>query len=357
MTHCRFKHICLLSILCLTLAGCGAPAKEDTQKDLTKQTADRSIAVYSARSEHLVADTFKAFTKETGIKVRYVTDKAGALITRLVAEGVATKADVLLTADAGNLWHAQNQNVLQAVDSDILESNIPNQWRDPDGFWYGLSLRARIIVYHPDRVAVEELQSYAQLADPKWQGRLCLRTSKKVYTQSLVASLLAHYGFEHTKNIVSGWVRNLALPPFANDTQTIQALLVGRCDVAVVNNYYYSRLQHRWQQQTKNWPLAIHYPQPAPPASYGTHVNISGAGIIRHAPNPKLALMFLEWLSSNKGQTSLAIANYEYIINPILDAPKNMAPYNLSGVDEISVIEFGRRQKEAILLMDAVDYY
>ena len=216
---------------------------------------DDQITVYSARQEHLIKPLFDRFTEETGIRVRYVTDNAGPLLARLKAEGRNTPADMLMTVDAGNLWQAAEEGVLNSVDSETLRSNIPGYLRDPDGQWFGLSVRARTIIYSTERVDPDELSTYEALAEPEWEGRLCLRTSRKVYNQSLVAMMIARHGEEKTQEIVEGWVDNLAASPFSNDTSVMQAIEAGQCDVGIVNTYYFGRLQ----KDDPDIPLALHW--------------------------------------------------------------------------------------------------
>ncbi len=182
------------------------------------------VVVYSERNEQLIKPLFDAYTAETGAQVQFITDKAGPLMARLLAEGPATPADLLITVDAGNLWQAAERGVLQAVDSKVLQENIPAHLRDPGNRWFGLSVRARTIVYNTNRVNPGELHSYEALAEPKWRGRLCLRTSKKVYNQSLVAMLLAEHGEAATEQMVRGWVANLAVEPLSDDTRALQAV-------------------------------------------------------------------------------------------------------------------------------------
>ena len=203
----------------------------------------KEVVVYSARNEHLIKPLFDRYTRETGVEIRYITDKAGPLMQRLRAEGKRTPADMLITVDAGNLWHAAQSGVLASVDSAVLNANIPAHLRDSEGRWFGLSERARTIVYSTERVKPGELSSYEDLAEPKWKGRLCLRTSKKVYNQSLVATLIARHGEKQAEQIVRGWVDNLATAPFSNDTKAMQAVAAGQCDVTIVNTYYFGRLQ------------------------------------------------------------------------------------------------------------------
>ncbi|HSD60621.1 MAG TPA: extracellular solute-binding protein, partial [Burkholderiales bacterium] len=204
--------------------------------------ADQEVVVYSARIEQLIKPMFDAYTKETGIKVKFVTDKEGALRQRLKAEGANTPADILITVDAGNLWEAENEGLLQPVDSKVLAKNVPPHLKDPKNEWFGLSVRARTIVYNTQKVKPAELSTYEDLANPKWKGRLCLRTSKKVYNQSLVAMMIAEHGEAKTEQIVRGWVANLATSPFPDDTKAMEAVAAGQCDVTIVNTYYFGRL-------------------------------------------------------------------------------------------------------------------
>ena len=202
-----------------------------------------SLTVYSTRKEHLIKPLFDAFTAKTGIKVKYLTGKGGALIERIKLEGKKTKADLFMTVDAGNLWYAASQNLFQPVKSEVIENNIPEHLRDPEGLWSGLSVRARTIVYSTDRVDPNELSTYQDLANKKWKGRLCLRTSKKVYTKSLVSSLIYHDGIEKTTEVVRGWIDNLAATPHAEDVHIMTSILAGQCDVGIINSYYFGRLQ------------------------------------------------------------------------------------------------------------------
>ena len=199
-------------------------------------SASDEIVVYTARKEHLVKPLFDAYTEKTGVNIKYITDKAAPLLARLQAEGKNSPADMLITVDAGNLWQAAEKGVLAPVKSEILEQNIPTHLRDPEGRWFGLSVRARTIVYATDRVKKNELSSYENLADPVWKGRLCLRTSKKVYNQSLVAMMIAEKGEKETESVVKGWVNNLAAAPFSNDTKVMEAIAAGQCDVGIVNS-------------------------------------------------------------------------------------------------------------------------
>lgn len=307
------------------------------------------VVVYSARKEHLIKPLFDRYTAQTGVKISYVTDKAGPLLQRLKAEGKRTPADMLITVDAGNLWHAAENGVLAEVKSDVLEANVPSNLRDAKGRWFALSKRARTIVYNTDRVKPSELSTYEDLASEKWAGRLCLRTSKKVYNQSLVASMVAVHGIEATEKTVKGWVNNLAVPPFSNDTKTMQAVAAGQCDVAVVNTYYFGRLQKK--QPDIN--LALFWPNQQ---SNGVHVNVSGAGVTKHAKHPEAAVKLIEWLSSEKAQGDFAGLNMEYPVNAKVAVSDLVKAWGEFKADDLNVNEAGRLQVEAIKLMDRAGY-
>lgn len=340
----------LLVALVLVLSACD----EGTRTSSNLRSGGDAVVVYSARSEYLIEPVFKAFTQDTGIEVRSLTDKAGPLLTRLIAEGATTSADILLTVDAGNLWHATRSGMLRSVDSAVLAQNVPEHLRDTQGHWYGLSMRARVIVYHTERVQATELHDYAGLAEERWHDRLCLRTSKKVYNQSLVAALIQRHGQLRAREIVSGWVDNLALPPFASDTQALEAVIAGNCDVTVVNSYYFARLERDWRAKSKVIPLQIYLPDQDSP---GVHVNISGAGITKHAKHPKLALRLLEWLSSEHAQRLFAESNLEYPVNARVSLSPTLEDWGTLNADTMPVSVFGALQARSVVLMDAAAYH
>jgi len=311
------------------------------------------VVVYSARNEQLIKPLFDAYTKETGVQIKFITDKEGPLMARLKAEGKNTPADVLLTVDAGNLWQASEEGLLRPIRSQILETNVPAHLRDPDNEWFGLSVRARTIVYNTGKVKPADLSTYEDLADPKWKGRLCLRTSKKVYNQSLVAMMITGYGEARTEDIVSGWVANLATSPFPDDTQALEAVAAGQCDVTLVNTYYFGRLM----AQSPDLPLAIFWPnQNLQDRAAGVHVNISGAGVTRHAKNPAGAQKLIEWLSSDQAQNLFADVNLEYPVNPKVAPDRSVAAWGSFRQNLVNVKEAGSLQVSAVKLMDRVGY-
>lgn len=315
----------------------------------TTPAAAAEVVVYSARNEQLIKPLFEAYREKTGVDVRFITDKEGPLLARLQAEGANTPADLLVTVDAGNLWQAGEVGVLAAVDSPVLAANIPAHLRDPAHRWFGLSIRARPLVYSTARVKPGDLVSYEDLADPKWKGRLCLRTSKKVYNQSLVAMMMGRLGEAETARVVRGWVANLATEPFANDNQVMEAIDAGKCDVGIVNTYYYGRLA----KERPDLKVAIAWPNQG---SSGVHVNISGAGVTRHAKHPEEARRLLEWLSSAEAQGLFASLNLEYPANPTVAPDPAVAAWGRFEADPANVAEAGRLQAAAVMLMDRAGY-
>ena len=307
------------------------------------------VVVYSARNEQLIKPLFDAFTQETGITVKFITDKEGPLLQRLKTEGKDTPADVLLTVDAGNLWQAANEGLLRPVASPTLERNIPAHLRDPQNRWFGLSVRARTVVYNPKKVKPAALSTYEDLAAPKWRGKLCLRTSKKVYNQSLVAMLIAEHGVEKTEDIVKGWVANLATDVFPDDTKLIQAVAAGQCAVGIVNTYYFGRLQQKEPQLQ----AALFWPNQR---GAGVHVNVSGAGVVKAAKHPQEAQRLLELLSSHAEQNRFADENFEYPANPAVESAPAVAAWGKFKHNQINVAKAGELQAEAVKLMDRAGY-
>lgn len=316
---------------------------------ISAQAHAEKLVVYSARNEQLIKPLFDAYTAATGIPIQFITDKEGPLLARLKAEGANTPADLLITVDAGNLWLAEKEHLLAEVKSATLNANIPAHLRDPDGHWFGLSVRARTVVYNSRKVKPAELSTYEDLAHPKWKGRLCLRTSKKVYNQSLVAMMIARLGEAETERVVRGWVANLATEPFSDDTKMMEAIVAGQCDVGIANTYYYGRLM----KKQPALPLALFWPNQQ---GRGVHVNVSGAGVTAHAKHRTEAVKFLEWLSSEKAQNLYADVDMEYPVNPKVKPHPTVAAWGTFRQDTINVAEAGMRQTVAVRLMDRAGY-
>lgn len=311
--------------------------------------AAAELVVYSARNEQLIKPLFDAYTKATGTQIKFQTGSEGALLEKLKTEGASTPADVLITVDAGNLWLAANEGVLAKLRSKTLEANIPAHLRDPDGQWFGLSVRARTIAYNVNKVKPADLSTYEDLAGAKWKGRLCLRTSKKVYNQSLTAMFIAQHGEPKTEDIIKGWVANLATDPIADDTKVLEAIAAGQCDVGIVNTYYYGRLM----KKDPTLPLALFWPNQK---DRGVHVNVSGAGVTAHSKHKPEAGKLLEWLSSEKAQNLFADVNLEYPANPKVKPDGSVAAWGSFKQNNINVAQSGKLQAAAVKLMDRAGY-
>lgn len=339
--------LAVVAIIMLMTARSLIPGLSNVTGDNVQSSEE--VIVYSSRKEHLIKPLFDLYQEQTGVKINYITDNAAPLMARLKAEGRNTPADVFMTVDAGNLWQAAEQGLLRSLDSEILNNNVPAHLKDANNRWFGLSVRARTIVYSTERVQPETLTTYEALGDSQWQGRLCLRTSKKVYNQSLVATMMARLGEEETAAVIKAWVNNLATAVFSNDTKLMEAIVAGQCDVGIVNTYYFGRLQDK----TPNIPLKLFWPNQQ---DRGVHINISGAGVVKNARHPKAAQQLLEWLSSKQAQQKFAGLNKEYPINLQVTATEQVESWGQYKADDINVEAAGRLQVPAIMLMDRVGY-
>ena len=307
------------------------------------------LTVYTSRQPQLIEPIVEQFTNETGIKVNLLSGNAQELMERIDIEGEDSPADIFMTVDAGVLWQAAERDILAKIDSEILNENIPAHLRDSKNEWFGLSKRARTIVFSSDQFKDNDFSTYEDLADPKWKGKLCLRTSKKVYNRSLIASMIDVYGFDKSKEVVSGWVSNLATEVFSNDTNALKAVSSGQCGVTIVNTYYLARLLDDPEYNN----LSLFW---ANQSDRGVHVNISGAGVVKTSKNKKNAVLFLEYLSSNKAQDFYASANKEYPV--LIGAKIDESIENWGSFSEhtINVSKLGALQKEAVFLAQEVGY-
>ncbi len=327
--------ILVLAALAVGLTGVGAPA------------AGPEVVVYSAR-HYGQEPAFEAFTKKTGIEIKILNGSSGEVFERLKAEGDKTPADVLLTIDAGNLWNAARAGLLAKVDSPDLVANIPAHFRDPENRWFGLTARARTIMYNVDKVKPAELSTYEALGDPKWKGRICLRTSGYIYNQSMLATMIKRYGEARTEEIVRGWAANQ--PVLINgDTKILEAIAAGQCDVGITNHYYLARILAK----TPTFPVAPFW---ANQATTGTHVNVSGAGVTAHAKNRANAIKLLEFLSSPEAQQMFADVSMEYPVNPQAGVNPIVAKWGKYKQDEVNVAAAGEFQAAATKLADRAGY-
>lgn len=309
---------------------------------------EEEIVVYSARSHYGQEPAFEAFTQKTGIIIKSFGGNAGELFERLRAEGTNSPADMLITVDAGNLWNAAQAGLLAPVESATLQANIPAHLRDPQKRWFGLTVRARTIMYNVKKVQPAELSTYAALGDPKWKDRLCLRPSGHIYNQSLLATMIKHHGEAQAEQIVKGWVANN--PVLINsDTKILEAVAAGQCDVAITNSYYLGRLQDK----DANFPVMPFW---ANQATTGTHVNVSGAGLTAHAKNRANALKLLEFLSSPEAQTLFVDNNFEYPVHPQAKVNAVLARWGTFRQDDVNVAAAGELQATATKLADRAGY-
>jgi len=312
---------------------------------------DKLVHLYSARKEALIKPVLDQFTEQTGIKVKLITSKADALLKRLETEGRNSPADVLLTTDAGRLHRAREAGVLQPIESEVLNNVVPANYRDADGYWYGLSLRARPIVYAKDRVKPQQLSTYESLAEPAMKGRVCIRSSNNIYNQSLVASMISSRGEVATEAWATDFVKNFARPPRGGDRDQIKAVAAGQCDVAVVNTYYLGVMLSggKADERVAGEKVAVFWPNQN---GRGAHVNVSGAGVTTHARHRDNAIKLIEFLATPQVQSWYARVNHEY---PVVDGVESSELLNSWGkfkADTVNLTELGRLNADALRLMD-----
>jgi iron(III) transport system substrate-binding protein len=313
------------------------------------------VNLYSARKEALIKPLLDKFTVQSGIKVNLVTGKADALIKRLESEGRNTPADLLITTDAGRLHRAKAAGLLQPVKSAALEQAIPPQYREPNGEWYGLSVRARTIMYNKDKVNPKELNTYEELASPKWKKRICIRSSSNIYNQSLVASMIAANGTEITQKWAQGMVANLARPPRGGDRDQIKAAAAGECDIAVANTYYFGALVNSKKEEERQVAakIGVFWPNQA---DRGSHVNISGAGVTKHARNKDNAVKLIEFLASDESQKWYAEVNNEYPVREGVAISDTLKAWGSFKSDVLNLAVLGDNNAEAVRIMDRANW-
>jgi iron(III) transport system substrate-binding protein len=337
-----------LLVTALVLGACGSDdANSDTTTETTNETAEASgmVTVYTGR-HYGIEPVFEQFTADTGIEVRFTTGNDPELRERLIAEGANTPADVVMTADAANIELAADAGVLASVDSTVLTDTIPEELRSDDNNWFSLSQRARVIIASTERVE-NPPTTYADLGNPEWKGKLCLRPSTHPYTQSLVASLIIAEGQERATEIVQSWVDND--PLYINsDTDIYKAVAAGECDVALANTYYLGRLL----TDDPDFPVGIVWPEQD---GRGAHVNVSTAAVTANAPNPAGALALIEWLAT-AGQQQFADANFEYPVDPNLTPNAIIAGFGPFTADLIAIRQLGANQPAAVEVLSAAGY-
>lgn len=309
------------------------------------------LNIYSARKEALIKPLLDRFSEATGTQINLVTGKGDAMLTRLQSEGINSPADLLLTVDAGRLYRAQQAGVLQPMISELLNAAIPQHLRSTDDQWFGLSVRARVIVYAKDRVGVKQLSNYEALAEPRWRGKVCVRSSSNIYNQSLVASMLATEGMQHTETWLEGLVANFARTPAGGDRDQIKAVAAGLCDVAIVNSYYLGGMLRSSDpaQLKAASSVGLFWPNQD---GRGTHINISGAGVTRSSQNPELAAQLIAFLASDESQRWYAEMNNEFPVRADIEVSETLRTWGGFDADQLNVTELGRNNANAIMAMD-----
>lgn len=310
------------------------------------------VNVYTYREAKLVAPLFEAFTKETGIKVNTISASAG-LEQRIATEGANSPADVLLTVDIGRLKEAVDLGIAQPLKSDVLDKAVPTQYRDPGGLWYAVSARARVIYAARQRVTESEI-TYEELADPKWKGRICIRSGQNIYNNALFAAYVAHHGDQKAEAWLAGLKANLAQKPSGGDREVARDIAAGKCDIGLGNTYYWALMNER-EPDKKAWAEATKVILPTF-QGHGTHMNISGVVLAKHAPNKANAVTLIEWLIGEKAQKIYADINFEYPIRASIPPHPTIAAYGELTADPLPVATIAANKKKAATLVDKVGF-
>ncbi len=331
------------------MAGC---APEKSSQESTPSTA---VNVYTHRHYESDQQLFERFEEITGIEVNVINASADELINRMELEGEASPADVLITVDAGRLHRAKEKGLLQMADSELLESNVPAKFRDPERHWFGITYRARIIAYSLDRVDPTTVTTYEVLTEPQWANKVLIRSSSNIYNQSLLASIIASQGTSQAKSWASGVKENMAREPKGNDRDQVKAVAAGLGDVAVLNTYYIGKLLNSDDQEQVDAgeSIGIIFPNQD---GRGTHVNISGVAMAKYAPNPENALKFIEFLSSDEAQKVFAETNFEYPVKTGVAWAPLLTSWGEFKTDTLNLALLGKHNKEAVMIFDEVGW-
>jgi iron(III) transport system substrate-binding protein len=317
---------------------------------------EKVLNLYTARHYQTDESLYANFTKQTGIKINRIEGQEDPLLERIKNEGANSPADVFITVDAGRLWRADQAGIFAPVKSKVLESRIPANFRDPEGHWFGFSARGRVIAYNKSTVKLGDIKDYEDLADPKWKGKVCTRSGGHVYNLSLIGSLVANIGEEKTEQWAKGLVANLARDPKGGDTDQLKAVAAGECDVALSNTYYIARLMRSTKPEDKAVAekLGVIWPNQG---NRGTHMNVSGGGMLKNAPNKEAAVKFLEYLASDEAQTYFADGNNEWPVVPTVKVKnKELESLGSFKADTLNVSAIGKHQPTAQKIADRVGF-
>lgn len=342
-----------LLLMLLVLSACGN--EESSEGDSPKESDGNEVNLYTARHYDVDDQLYKQFEEETGIKVNVIKGDADELLERIKREGDATKADLFLTADAGRLFRAKDDGLFQTVSSDVLDEQIPENFQDTDQMWYGLTKRARVIAYNKENVTPEELSTYEALTEDEWNGRVLIRSSENIYNQSLLASFIEIEGEEKAKEWAAGMVNNFARDPEGGDRDQAKAIAAGIGDIAIMNTYYMGQMLNSEDPEEVKVAegLGIFFPNQD---TTGTHVNVSGAGVIKTAANKDNAIKLLEFLSAPEAQGQFAEANYEYPVNEAVEPTELLKSWGEFKEQDISLSALGTNNSKAILIFNEVGW-
>jgi len=338
------KKYLLIILLSISVIACKSEKKEIEKKS-------KEVNVYTHRHYKADQELFAQFKKETGIKVNVVNAKADELMQKMTLEGAQSPADVLITVDAGRLVRAKNKGLLQSASSVFLNKTIPSHLKDADNHWFSLTKRARVIVYNPEKVKEEDLSTYEALTNEKWKHKILIRSSGNIYNQSLLASIIANNGEEKASEWTKGIVANMARSPKGNDRDQVKAVVAGEGDIAIVNTYYIGKLLNSKNpdEVIAGEGIKVFFPNQN---DRGTHINVSGAGVAKYAPNKENAIKFIEFLASKKSQEVFAKANYEYPVNKEVVSSELLKSWGEFKEDTLSLTKLGENNKKAVIIFD-----
>ncbi|MBB5326193.1 iron(III) transport system substrate-binding protein [Anoxybacillus tepidamans] len=363
------KRLLSLSVVFLlviaTLLGCASSnesansssnGEEDRSKGEAKKEKNGGVVnVYTSRAYETDQELYKLFEKQTGIKVNVVEGKGDELMERLKIEGEATEADVFITADAGNLYVAKESGLLQPIESETIFNNIPDKYRDDENYWFGITKRARVIVYAKDRVNPSDLSTYEALTDDKWKGKIVVRSSENMYNISLLSSFIEVMGEEKATEWAQGIVNNMARDPQGNDRDQAKAVVAGEADLAIMNTYYIGlMLNSNDPEEVKvGKSVGIFFPNQE---TTGTHINVSAAAVTKYAKNVENAIKFIEFLTSEQAQGKFAAVNYEYPVNPNVEPSELLKSWGEFKEQDIDLTVLGKNQQQAIRIFNQVGW-
>lgn len=343
------KNALIGGLLAISLAACSGTGEADGD-GLEGVEITGEVNIYSSRHYDTDLALYSDFTEETGIKVNRIEADADALLERIESEGEFSQADLLITVDAGRLWRAEEAGVFAPVESDVLAERLPDHLRHPEGLWFGLSTRARVIIYNKDAGEPEGLANYSDLADPAFKGDICIRSSSNIYNISLLSSIIANGDASTAEGWAKGVVANFAREPEGNDTSQIESVAAGECRIAVVNSYYLAKFAGGDDEQKSTFDkLGLIFPNQD---TTGTHINVSGAGLVKTAPNRDNAIQFLEYLTSEQAQRYFADGNNEYPAAKGLQANSVVEQMGTFKADTLNAAEIGRNQRAAVEIFD-----